>query len=334
MYIVDSYALAVVFCIITMLCWGSWANTSKIATDKWPFPLYYWDYSIGLILMSLIYGLTMGSSGEEGRSFLADLQQADSSSIISAVIGGVIFNLSNLLIVAAVAVAGLSVAFPIGVGLALVIGVIVNYIKVPEGDPLLLFGGVLLVVLAIIINGLASAKVSKSKGATPLKGILLSVLAGIIMGFFYRFVADSMTLNFTAPEVGKLTPYSAVFIFSIGLFISNFVWNTFFMYKPVQGSKSTYAGYFTNGTGRQHLIGILGGLIFNTGFLFNLIASDKAGPAISYGLGQGATMIGAAWGVFVFREFAGAPKSTNKMLAAMFVLFIVGLGMIVIARLN
>lgn len=334
MYIIDSYGLAVIFCIITMLCWGSWANTSKIATDKWPFPLYYWDYSIGLILMSLIYGLTMGSSGEGGRSFLADLQQADSASILSAVIGGVIFNLSNLLIVAAVAVAGLSVAFPIGVGLALVIGVIVNYIKVPEGHPMLLFGGVLLVVLAIIINGLASAKVSKSKGSTPVKGIVLSVMAGIIMGFFYRFVADSMTLNFTAPEAGKLTPYTAVFIFSIGLFVSNFVWNTFFMYKPVQGSKSTYAGYFTNGTTRQHLIGILGGLIFNTGFLFNLIASDKAGPAISYGLGQGATMIGAAWGVFVFKEFAGAPKGTNKMLAAMFVLFIVGLGMIVIARLN
>jgi glucose uptake protein len=334
MYIIDSYGLAVIFCFITMLCWGSWANTSKIATDKWPFPLYYWDYSIGLILMSLIYGVTMGSFGEGGRGFLADLQQADTGSIISAVIGGVIFNLSNLLIVAAIAVAGLSVAFPIGVGLALVVGVIVNYIKVPEGHPMLLFGGVLLVVLAIIINGLASAKVSKSKGSTPVKGIVLSVSAGIIMGFFYRFVADSMTLNFTAPEAGKLTPYTAVFIFSIGLFISNFVWNTFFMYKPVQGSKSTYAGYFTNGTTRQHMIGILGGLIFNTGFLFNLIASDKAGPAISYGLGQGATMIGAAWGVFVFKEFAGAPKGTNKMLAAMFVLFIVGLGMIVIARLN
>jgi glucose uptake protein len=334
MYIVDSYGLAVIFCIITMLGWGSWANTSKIATDKWPFPLYYWDYSIGLIIMSLIYGLTMGSIGESGRSFLVDLQQADTASILSAVIGGVIFNLSNLLIVAAVAVAGLSVAFPIGVGLALVIGVIVNYIKVPEGNPIMLFGGVLLVVLAIIINGIASAKVSKSKGSTPVKGIILSVLAGIIMGFFYRFVADSMTLNFTAPEAGKLTPYTAVFIFSIGLFLSNFLWNTFFMYKPVQGSKSTYAGYFTNGTTRQHLIGIIGGLIFNTGFLFNLIASDKAGPAISYGLGQGATMIGAAWGVFVWKEFAGAPKGTNKLLAAMFALFIIGLALVVIARLN
>ncbi len=333
MFIINSYSLAVIFCIITMLCWGSWANTSKISTEKWPFPLFYWDYSLGLIIVSLIYGLTMGSMGEGGRGFIADLQQADSGSIISALVGGVVFNLSNLLIVAAIAVAGLSVAFPVGVGLALVIGVIVNYIKQPQGNPLLLFGGVALVVVAIVVNGLASAKVSKSKGSTPVKGIVLSILAGIIMGFFYRFVADSMTLNFTAPEAGKMTPYSAVLVFSFGLFLSNFLWNSFFMYKPVEGSKSSYAGYFKNGTTKQHLIGILGGIIFNTGFLFNLIASDKAGTAISYGLGQGATMIGAAWGVFIFKEFKGAPSSINKYLVTMFITFIVGLGLIITAKL-
>jgi len=333
MFIITSYALAVLFCLITMLCWGSWANTSKVSTDKWPFPLFYWDYSLGLIIMSIVYGLTMGSIGESGRGFIADLQQADSSSIFSAFLGGVVFNLSNLLIIAAIAVAGISVAFPIGVGLALVIGVIVNYLNKPAGDPLLLFGGVSLVVVAIVVNAIASAKVSKSKGSTPVKGIVLSVLAGIIMGFFYRFVADSMTLNFTSPEAGKMTPYSAVMIFSIGVFISNFLWNTFFMYKPVEGNRSSYSDYFRNGTVKQHLIGIAGGLIFNTGFLFNLIASDKAGPAISYGLGQGATMIGAAWGVFVFKEFKGAPASINRYLVAMFITFIAGLGMVIIARL-
>ncbi|MFN8254364.1 MAG: GRP family sugar transporter [Bacteroidales bacterium] len=333
MFIVDSYAIAVLFCVITMLCWGSWANTSKISNEKWPFPLFYWDYSIGLIIISLIYGITMGSIGEEGRGFLTDLSQADTSSVLSALIGGIVFNLSNLLIVAAIAVAGLSVAFPVGVGLALVIGVIVNYIKQPQGNPLLLFGGVLLVVVAIVVNGIASAKVSKTKGTTPLKGIVLSVLGGVIMGFFYRFVADGMTLNFTSPEAGKMTPYSAVFIFSIGVFLSNFVWNSFFMYKPVEGAKSGYKDYFTNGTAKQHLIGIIGGLIFNTGFLFNLIASDKAGPAISYGLGQGATMIGAAWGVFIFKEFKGAPSSINKYLVTMFITFIVGLGLIITAKL-
>jgi len=333
MFIINSYARAVFFCLITMLCWGSWANTAKVSTDKWPFPMFYWDYSLGLIVMTLVYGFTIGSTGENGRSFIADLQQADTSSITSAFIGGVVFNISNLLIVAAIAVAGISVAFPVGVGLALVIGVIVNYIKTPAGDPLLLFGGVILVVVAIVVNAIASSKISKSKGSTPVKGIVLSVLAGIIMGFFYRFVADGMTLNFISPDPGKMTPYSAVLIFSLGVFISNFLWNTFFMYKPVEGSKSTYRDYFTNGTTKQHIFGLLGGMIWMTGFLFNLIASDKAGPAISYGLGQGATMIGAAWGVFVFKEFKGAPASINRYLVTMFVTFIAGLGMIIIARL-
>lgn len=333
MFIINSYTLAVIFCFITMLCWGSWANTSKVTTEKWPFPMFYWDYSLGLIIISLIYGFTMGSIGNSGRSFITDLQQADSSSLFSAFFGGIVFNLSNLLLVSAIAVAGISVAFPVGVGLALVIGVVVNYVKKPAGDPFILFLGVALVVVAIVVNAIASSKVSKSKGTPPLKGIILSALAGIIMGFFYRFVADGMTLNFITPDAGKMTPYSAVLIFSLGVFISNFLWNTFFMYKPVEGNKSTYKDYFTNGTTRQHLFGILGGMIWLTGFLFNLIASDKAGPAISYGLGQGATMIGAAWGVFVFKEFKNAPPSINRYLTTMFITFILGLGLIIIARL-
>ncbi|HTY10029.1 MAG TPA: GRP family sugar transporter [Bacteroidota bacterium] len=330
MFIINDYFLAVCFCVVTMLCWGSWANTSKISTERWPFPLFYWDYSLGLIIVSLIYGLTMGSSGDGGRGFIPDLLQADTDSVVSAFLGGVVFNLSNLLIVAAIAVAGLSVAFPIGVGLALVIGVIVNYVKQPQGNPLFLFGGVLLVVVAMTVNAFAAAKVSKSKGSTPAKGLALSVAGGVIMGFFYRFVAASMTLDFVHPDAGRVTPYSGVFIFSIGVFLSNFLWNTFFMVKPVVGNKSAYADYWKNGTVRLHLIGILGGLIWNTGFLFNLIASDKAGPAISYGLGQGSTMIGAAWGVFVFKEFKGAPAS---YIATMFICFVIGLGLIVIARL-
>ncbi len=334
MFIINSYALAVAFTFITMLCWGSWANTSKFTTSKWQFPLYYWDYSIGLIITALILGLTMGSIGDEGRGMLQDLAQADTRSIGFALLGGVVFNLSNLLIVAAIAIAGLSVAFPIAVGLALVLGVLINYINVPEGNSFLLFLGVGLVVIAMILNGIASRKAAKSKGKTSSKGIIVSVTSGLIMAFFYRFVAEGMTLDFSNPEPGKLTPYSAVLIFSVGLFLSNFIWNTFFMYKPITGTRTTYKDYFNNGTARLHLIGILGGIIFNIGFLFNLVAAEKAGPAISYGLGQGATMIGAAWGVFVFKEFAGAPKVVNKLIAAMFAFFIIGLSVIIIARLN
>lgn len=334
MFIIETYSLAVGFCLITMLAWGSWAITEKCTTEKWPFPLYYWDYAIGMIITAIIYGFTMGSMGEEGRSLLADLAQADTRSLGFAFLGGVVFNLSNLLIVAAIAVAGLTVAFPIAVGLALVLGVLLNYMKVPAGDPMLLFGGVALVVGAMIINAMASKKAFAGQQSTSKKGIALSVLSGFIMAFFYRLVAEGLSMQFTNPEPGKLTPYSAALVFSVGLFLSNFVWNTYFMRRPVKGRAVRYGEFFTKGTWRQHAIGIGGGIIFNTGFLFNLIAAEKAGIAISYGLGQGATMIGAAWGVFVFKEFAHAPKSVNRYLWAMFVLFITGLTLIVTAKVQ
>lgn len=334
MYIVDSYGLAVVFCVITMLGWGSWANTLKMTTKSWEFPLYYWDYSLGLVLTTLLFGFTFGSIGEEGRSFLNDLSQAEGSALASAFIGGVIFNFSNLLIVAATAIAGMSVAFPIAVGLALVIGVVVNYIATPLGNPWLLFAGLFLVVAAIIIDAVAYGKLPKDNTTNKKKGIIISILSGILMGFFYRFVAASMTTDFSNPDPGMLTPYSAMFIFALGIFISNFVINTWFMYKPVDGKAVGYKDYFKLGTPTLHLVGILGGLIWGIAMEFNLIASEQAGFAISYGLGQGATMISAAWGVFVWKEFAAAPKDTNKLLAAMFTLFIIGLSMIVIARLN
>lgn len=334
MYIVDSYGLAVIFCIITMLGWGSWANTLKMSSKEWQFPLYYWDYSIGLVLTTLLFGFTFGSSGEEGRGFISDLTQADGSALTSAFIGGVIFNIANLLVVAATAIAGLAVAFPIAIGLALVIGVVVNYISTPVGNPVILFIGVTLVVAAILIDAAAYKKLPQDKKGDQTKGIIISIIAGVLMGFFYRFVAASMTTDFANPDAGLLTPYSAMFVFTIGLFVSNFIFNSWFMYKPVTGKAVTYRDYFRLGSTKLHMIGILGGLIWCAAMEFNLMASEKAGFAISYGLGQGATMISAAWGVFVWKEFAGAPKGTNKLLSAMFILFIIGLALLVIARLN
>lgn len=334
MYIVDSYSLAVVFCLITMLGWGSWANTLKMSSKEWEFPLYYWDYSIGLVITTLLFGFSFGSSGSEGRSFVADLAQADSTALTSAFVGGVIFNIGNLLIVAATAIAGLAVAFPIAVGLALAIGVIVNYIATPLGNPVLLFTGLALVITAILVDAAAYRKLPQENKGDQKKGIIISIVSGIMMGFFYRFVAASMTTDFASPDAGLLTPYSAMFVFTIGIFLSNFVFNTWFMYRPVTGKAVNYLDYFKLGTPKLHVIGLLGGLIWCAAMEFNLMASEKAGFAISYGLGQGATMISAAWGVFVWKEFAGAPKGTNKLLAAMFALFIAGLALLVIARLN
>ena len=332
MLIVDSYAVAVALCVVTMLCWGSWANTLKLAPRDWPFPLYYWDYALGLVLTSLALGLSIGSLGSEGRAFLADLQQADGAALRSAFFGGVVFNLANLLIVAAIDVAGMAVAFPVAIGLALVIGVVVNYLATPLGNAPMLFTGVALVVAAVLADARAYAMKGTGRGPGA-KGLVLSVLSGLMMGFFYRFVAASMISDFRHPEPGRLTPYSAMFVFTSGVLLSNVLWNSFFMYRPVSGQPTTYGAYFTRGTPWLHFVGLLGGFIWCFGMTMSLIASEQAGFAISYGLGQGATMIAAAWGVFVWKEFAGALPSTRRLIAAMFVLFIVGLALIVAARL-
>lgn len=331
MYIVQSYPLAVFLCFITMMCWGSWANTQKMASKDWGFPLFYWDYTLGLIVLSLIFGVTLGSIGDEGQSFWANLASASTNALFLAFIGGVVFNIANLLIVAAIDIAGMAIAFPIGIGLALVLGVIVNYIAVPIGDPVLLFLGVGLVSLAIVLDALAYKKISTGNVST--KGILISLAGGILMGFFFRFVAASMSEDFANPSPGLLTPYAAVFVFSIGVFVSNFLFNSYFMYQPVSGSKVTYQDYFKKGTPRLHFIGILGGIIWCIGMSLSLIASGKAGYAISYGLGQGATLVAAIWGVFIWKEFKGAPKGTNLLIGLMFLSFLIGLALIIISRL-
>lgn len=336
MFIVNSYLLAVIFCFITMLCWGSWGNTQKLAGKTWRYELFYWDYVIGMVLFALLIGFTMGSIGSEGRPFMEDLMQADKAGILSVIIGGVIFNASNILLSASVSLAGLAVAFPLGVGLALVLGVIINFLATPKGDPVLLFTGVALIVIAIACNGIASGRMSKGKEANKSnrKGIILSMVAGVLMSFFYRFVAAAMDLNnFEQPTAGMLTPYSAIFIFSIGVLLSNLLFNTLLMRHPFVGQSVTYSQYF-KGSLSTHLVGMLGGCIWCLGTAFSYIAAGKAGAAISYALGQGAPMVAAIWGVFIWKEFKGSDKKTDILLSIMFMFFVAGLLLIILSGGN
>lgn len=329
MYIVSSYLMAVVLCVVTMLCWGSWANTQKLAQKSWRFELFYWDYVLGIVLMSLLFALTLGSHGEQGRGFMEDLRQADMANIGNALLGGIVFNAANILVVAAIAIAGMSVAFPIGIGIALVLGVIINYMASPKGDVAWLFAGVTLVTIGIIVNALAYRKKTSQAHKVSSRGIVLSIVGGVLMALFYRFVASSMDTNFSQPAAGLLTPYTAVFIFTLGVLISNVVFNTLLMRKPFEGTPVSYSQYFA-GSLKEHMTGILGGVIWCIGMTFNIIAAEKAGFAISYGLGQGATLVAAMWGVFIWKEFKGV-KGTTLHLIAMFLLFIIGIGMIVYA---
>ena len=333
MFAVESYPTAVLLCVVTMLCWGSWANTQKAVGQRWRFELFYWDYVFGVLLAALLFAFTLGSMGHSGRSFLADLAQADPANLGSALLGGVVFNAANILLVAAIALSGMAVAFPVGIGLALVLGVVVNYVAEPAGNPLVLCLGVAFIAAAILLDALAYGRLPRETNTGRRKGLALAVLCGLLMGYFYRFVAAAMPSpeQFQAMPPGKLSPYTAMVFFALGILLSNVVLNTAIMWRPFSGPPVPFSDYF-KGTARDHLWGIVGGMIWAVGMTLSIVAAGKASFAISYGLGQGATMVAAFWGVVIWREFRDAPRGTAALLGLMFVGYMVGLALVIVAR--
>jgi glucose uptake protein len=332
MFTVNSLPVAIVFCMITMVGWGSWANTQKLAgKEKWPFELFYWDYAIGVFLFGLVFAHTLGSFGSSGPPAMENLHSAKVDFVIPALISGAIFNLSNLLLVVGIDAAGMAVAFPVGVGLALVIGTVESFIEAPKGNPALIFAGVAMIVFAMVMSGVAHRRLPHGGGRSPLRGLIFSAVAGCIMGLFYPQLMRSISPNFnSAPIVpGMLTPYVALVCFGFGVLVSNLIWNTVFM----RAGHVTYGEYF-RGSARLHAIGILGGCIWMLALSFNVLASSVAGPAISYALGQGATLVAALWGLLIWREFRDAPPGTNKYLALMLAGYSLGLLLIGAATLS
>lgn len=331
MVLVQNYALAVFLCALAMICWGSWQNTQNLIGKSWRFEHFYWDFSLGIVFFALIMAFTFGSHGGEGRSFLADLSQASSRNLLSAAVGGMIWNMGTLLLVAAISIAGMSVAFPIGGGIGWTMGILINYIGKPEGDPVSLFGGTLFIVLAILVSMQSYKKMAKQQQKPTLKGILLSVAAGICIAFFYRFVASSLAQDFSPAEAGKISSYTAVVLFSLGAFVCTLIFNPFFMSKPVKGEPVKMSGYF-QGSPKTHILGLLGGAIWCLGNSVSFMAVGAASPAISYGLSNSAPVVAVIWGIFVWKEFKGAPKGTNLLLSLMFGCYLIGLGFIVYSR--
>ncbi len=331
MFIVHDLGIAVLFCVVTMLGWGSWANMQKLAgKDRWPFELFYWDYAIGVFAFSLLFAFTLGSAGAAGVPFLENLRGASDGAIRTAVLSGVLFNISNILLVVAIDAAGMAVAFPVGVGLALVIGTLKSYVLSPKGNAALLISGVALIVFAMMMSALAHRRVGPGASTRPFRGLAFSAVAGCLMGFFYPQLLAAVSPEFSARPIqpGLLTPYAALVLFALGLLVSNTLVNTIFM----RAGKITYDEYF-RGRARLHSLGFLGGCIWMLALSLNVIASGVAGPAISYALGQGATLVAAIWGVFIWREFMGAPKSVWTLITLMFAGYVIGLVLIGAASL-
>jgi glucose uptake protein len=328
MYQPEVYGIALLFMIVSMLCWGSWANTIKLCPG-YRFQLFYWDYVIGLIVAALFWGTTLGSFGGVGKSFFSDIANAGLHPVLLAITSGVIFNVANLLLVAAIDIAGLAVAFPIGIGLALVVGAIGSYVISPAGNPLLLFGGIALVAAAIVLDAVAYRLREANRPAMSLRGIVISLIAGLLMGCFYPFISKAMTGE------GALGPYAALLFFVTGVAACSIPVNYILMRMPLDAREPAEMRGYWAAPANWHLWGVLGGAVWCTGATMNFVASQAhiVGPAVSYSIGQGATMISACWGVFIWNEFASAPSRSRTALAWMFVFFLCGLTAIAVAPL-
>jgi glucose uptake protein len=336
MYLPGTFVAALILMLVSMMCWGSWANTMKFC-PKFRFQLFYWDYALGLLAGTIVWGFSFGTLGSAGPGFVADLMRTPAGAIVLAALGGVVFNVANLLLVAAIDVAGLAVAFPVGIGLALIVGAVSSYFVAPQGNPMLLFGGVALVMVAIVLDA-AAYKKRESAQQTKLvngstRGIVLSLIAGVLMGSFYPLVAKSMSA--LPGEVQGPGPYAIAFFFAIGVLISTVPANLALMRWPLDGKPRVDGSAYWSAPLGWHLAGVLGGMIWCTGTVANFVASQAhmVGPAVSYSIGQGATMVSAFWGVFVWREFAGSSKIAHVLLALMFVFFLLGLGAVALAPL-
>ena len=323
MFTPPSLTIALLMMITSAICWGSWANTYK-GVKNYRFELFYWDYAIGIFLISLILAFTMGSSGHVSFSFLNNVQSADTSNIVWTMVGGALFNLANLLLVAAIDMAGLAVALPVSIGIALVVGVVLSYILEPKGVALFLALGVACALIAVILDGKAFGSLGSGRSASR-KSIVICIVSGVLMGLWNPFVAYGATRG------NPLTPYSSAVFLTLGALLSCFVWNPYFMKHPLAGEPVGFGGFF-RAPASGHLLGLFGGVIWGVGTVFNVVAGKSMSFAISYAIGQSAPMVGALWGVFAWKEFAGAGPRAKMYLTLMFVFY--ALAILLVARAN
>ncbi|MBZ5546812.1 MAG: hypothetical protein LAO22_02450 [Acidobacteriia bacterium] len=324
MFTPASLSIALLMMITSAICWGSWANTYK-GVKNYRFELFYWDYAVGIFLVSLIFALTMGSTGHDASSFLNNVHSADTNNIVSTMIGGAIFNLANLLLVAAIDMAGLAIAFPVSIGIALVVGVISSYILQPKGNAALLAAGVICALIAVVLDGKAYGSLAIAGRSVSKKSIMTCIVSGVLMGLWAPFVARAMTNGHT------LGPYSIAVFLTLGALLSCLIWNVYFMKNPLVGEPVSFSGFF-NAPASGHALGLLGGFIWGTGMVFNLVAANFTGVAISYAIGQSAPMVAALWGVLAWKEFAGAGSKAKTYLFLMFVFYC--LAILLVARSN
>lgn len=313
--------LAWTLMILSMICWGSWANTFKL-TRGVRFELFYWDYAIGVAVSALFLALLLDTPGASGASFPQSLMSARPEALMEAAAAGVVFNLANLLLVAAIAIAGLAVAFPVAIGTALIVGTALTFFVDHKGAPLLIALGVCFAALAIVCCAVAYRAQARELQFTR-RGVLICLVSGLLMASWAPLAASSMR----GVAEQALTPLASFAVFAVAALISTLPFNLYLMRRPLIGVPVSMREYSAGGI-RWHLLGLVGGAVWAIGTASNLVAGNSVGFAVSYAIGQSAPLVASLWGIFVWKEFAGASPAATKGLAAMFVFYVAAIGIL------
>jgi glucose uptake protein len=345
MILPQTHAAVLFLMILSLLCWGSWANSYKLA-GKWRYEIYYFDFVAGVVVAAFLYALTVGNLGFDGFSFADDLMHAGKRQWLYGFTGGMVFNLGNMILMSAISVAGMAVAFPVGIGVAIIVGTSLAYAARSTGSPALLFGGCVLIAAAAAAAALAyryqavlrheelarAGKAASTRRPSSIKGIVLALVSGLILGSFFPLVEKAR-----GGDLG-LGPYAIAVVFAIGVFFSTFVFNVFLMNLPVEGEPLEIPEIFRS-TLKQHLLGLAGGAVWCTGLVASLAvtsapAEARVGPVEGYFLAQGFPLIAALWGILAWKELKGSDLRVKALAVVMFVLFVCGLLLISQAPLH
>ncbi len=323
MYVPQTYHAALILMLTSMVCWGSWPNFLK-KLPTWRLEYFYFDFTLGFLLTSVIFGVTLGPDVSGTGGFVAHLFQVGAREASFAIVGGFIWNIGNILLLNSIMIAGLAVAFPIAAIPAIVLGIGASYWLQPVGNPWLLLTSVVVLLVAAQMTAAAYKRLGGATRAGKSKGIVTALVSGLLIGFFPPFV----TAAITGPAA--LDAYSVSTLFMVGAFLATVIALPILIRRPLVGEAGTLRGYFGGRVG-WHVLGLLAGAMWSSGTVFNFIAAGMVGVAISVGIGSGAPMIGALWGVFVWREFASGPSSSKAFIAAALLFYAVGVAVMAIA---
>jgi glucose uptake protein len=316
--------------ILSMICWGSWANAFKL-TRGVRFELFYWDYAVGSTLSALLLATLLDTPTASGAAFPQSLLSTSTAALVEAAAAGVVFNLANLLLVAAIAIAGLAVAFPVAIGTALIVGTALTFFVDHKGAPLVIATGVGFAAVAIVCSAMAYRARTHGLQITR-RGVIICLVSGLLMASWAPLAASSMRAAAGGVVTGMasaqaLTPLASFAVFAVAALVSTLPFNLYLMRRPLVGVPVSMREYSAGGI-RWHLLGLLGGAVWAVGTASNLVAGNSVGFAVSYAVGQSAPLVASLWGIFVWKEFAGAGPAATRALAAMFVFYLAAIGIL------